>query len=191
MTDPMKPLGLSMWQLTTPRTMAEAGGRLFVDVTQMLASPASREALVTGMGRSDPLIGDALRTVLERGDFIPLRPDEDRVEMPVGTEPVTIETDPDVVTELIERGQASIAALRRDIQAKSGPELFDFILADLQELKRVLFDPRGLQVILAAMQATWRLNEQLEAWAGREERGRRAHPVGPSQRHVGDGAGAA
>ncbi|MDF2758454.1 MAG: hypothetical protein K0S99_1086, partial [Thermomicrobiales bacterium] len=39
MTDPMKPLGLSFWQLTTPRPMAEAGGRLFVDVTQILASP--------------------------------------------------------------------------------------------------------------------------------------------------------
>ena len=166
MTDPMKPLGLSMWQLTTPRTMAEAGGRLFVDVTQMLASPASRAALVTGMGRSDPLIGDALRTVLERGDFIPLGPDEDRGEMPVGTEPATIETDPAIVTELVERGQASIAALRRDIEAKSGPELFDFILTDLQELKRTLFDPRGLQVILAAMQATWRLNDQLETWLG-------------------------
>src|SRR5437016_8067900 len=46
MTDPMKPLGLSFWQLTTPRPMAEAGGRLFVDVTQILASPASRAGLL-------------------------------------------------------------------------------------------------------------------------------------------------
>src|SRR5215213_5154503 len=29
MTDPMKPLGLSFWQMTTPAPMAEAGGRLF------------------------------------------------------------------------------------------------------------------------------------------------------------------
>jgi pyruvate,water dikinase len=166
MTDPMKPLGLSVWQLTTPRTMAEAGGRLFVDVTQMLASAASRAALLTALGRSDPLIGDALRTVLERGDFVQDRPDEDQGEMVVGSEPATIETDPAIVAELVERGQASIATLRRDIQAKSGPELFDFILADLQELKRVLFDPRGLQVILAAMQASWQLNEQLETWLG-------------------------
>ncbi len=42
MTDPMKPLGLAFWQMTTPRPMAEAGGRLFVDITQRLASPASR-----------------------------------------------------------------------------------------------------------------------------------------------------
>ena len=33
MTDAMKPLGLSLWQLTTRAPMAEAGGRLFVDVT--------------------------------------------------------------------------------------------------------------------------------------------------------------
>ena len=32
MTDAMKPLGLSFWQLTTPRPMYVAGGRLFVDV---------------------------------------------------------------------------------------------------------------------------------------------------------------
>ena len=76
MTDPMKPLGLSFWQLTTPRPMAEAGGRLFVDVTQGLASPASRAGLLEVLGRSDPLIGDALQTILDRGDFIPSLPDE-------------------------------------------------------------------------------------------------------------------
>src|SRR5204862_2546636 len=50
MTDPMKPLGLSVWQLTTPRPMSEAGGRLFVDVTQILASPASRGSLLGLLG---------------------------------------------------------------------------------------------------------------------------------------------
>src|ERR1700691_3174422 len=42
MTDPMKPLGLSLWQLTTRRPMDEAGGRLFVDVPPGLAPPARR-----------------------------------------------------------------------------------------------------------------------------------------------------
>ena len=36
MTDAMRPLGLSMWQLTAARPMYEAGGRLFVDVTRCL-----------------------------------------------------------------------------------------------------------------------------------------------------------
>src|SRR5438445_7388874 len=75
MTDPMKPLGLSFWQMTTPRPMYEAGGRLFVDVVRDLGSPTSRVRLLV-LAKSDPLIGDALRSIVERGDFIPSLPDE-------------------------------------------------------------------------------------------------------------------
>jgi pyruvate,water dikinase len=56
--------------------------------------------------------------------------------------------------------------LKRDIRTRSGPALLDFILADIQELKRSLFDPRGLQVIMAGMEATWWLNDQLRTWLG-------------------------
>src|SRR4029077_367633 len=52
MTDAWKPLGISFWQLTTPRPMHEAGGRLFVDVAADLASPASRARLLA-LGKSD------------------------------------------------------------------------------------------------------------------------------------------
>jgi phosphoenolpyruvate synthase/pyruvate phosphate dikinase len=171
MTDPMKPLGLSLWRLTSPAPMTEAGGRLFVDVTRALGSPATRAGLVQALGRSDPLIGDALQAILERDDFVVARPDEGLGEGPDGpppadSAPAPIETDPAIVAELIERSQASIATLQRDIAAKSGPELLDFILADIGELRRILFDPRSHQVFMTAMQASWRLNEQLAAWLG-------------------------
>jgi pyruvate,water dikinase len=166
MTDAMKPLGISMWQLTALPRMYEAGGRLFVDVTQRLASPASRASLLEVMGRGDPLIRDALETVLERDDFIPSIPDEGQVSAPTGSAPAPLETDPAIVAGLIARTQASIAALQRDIGTKSGPALIDFILADIQELKRILFDPQSHQVFMSAMEATWWLNEQLQAWLG-------------------------
>ncbi len=166
MTDPMKPLGLSLWQLTTPRPMFEAGGRLFVDVARGLASPASRAGLLNVIGRSDPLIGDALETVLDRGDFIPTLPDEGSGGAPAAAASAPIETDPAIVDELIGRAQASIAALKRDIRTKSGPALLDFILQDIQELRRILFDPTSHQAIMAGMEATWWLNEKLEAWLG-------------------------
>jgi rifampicin phosphotransferase len=70
MTDPMKPLGLSLFQLTALPRMYEAGGRLFVDVAPRLASAATRAGIVEALGKSDPLIGDALQTILDRGDFI-------------------------------------------------------------------------------------------------------------------------
>jgi phosphoenolpyruvate synthase/pyruvate phosphate dikinase len=166
MTDPMKPLGLSFWQMTTPAPMAEAGGRLFVDVTQRLASPASRAGLLEALGRSDPLTGDALQTILERDGFIRPLPDEGPPGPLFGGAPAPIETDPAIVTELIGRSQASIAASERDIRTKSGEALLDFIQADIQELKRILFDPQSHQVFMSAMEAAWWLNDQLQAWLG-------------------------
>lgn len=170
MTDPMKPLGLSVWKLTTPRPMVEAGGRLFVDVTPDLASPASRADLLAMMGKGDPLIGDALRTLVERGDFVRVSADEGPGTAPAavfsGAAQDPIEADPGIVAGLIERSQASLAALKREIRTRSGMALLDFILADIQELRRLLFDPHSLQVIKAAMEAAWWLNDKLYEWLG-------------------------
>ncbi len=84
----------------------------------------------------------------------------------VGATPDPIETDPAIVTELIGRSQASIAALERDIRTMSGEGLLDFIQADIQELRRILFDPQSHQVFMSAMEAAWWLNDQLHAWLG-------------------------
>src|SRR5204863_608758 len=166
MTDPMKPLGLSFWQMTTPAPMAEAGGRLFVDVTQRLASPTSRAGLLELMGRSDPLTADAVQTILERDGFIRPLPGEGSPRPLFGGAPAPIETDPAIVTDLIGRSEASVAASEREIRTKSGEALLDFIRADIQELRRILFDRRSHQVFMSAMAATWWLNERLEAWLG-------------------------
>ncbi len=166
MTDAMKPLGLSFWQLTTPRPMYVAGGRLFVDVASDLASPARRAGLLEVIGKSDPLIGDALEIILERDDFIPTLEDESPGSAPGGGRPAPVETDPAIVTGLIERSEASIANLKSDIRGKSGSALLDFILADLHELRRILLDPQSHQVFMSAMEASWWLNEHMEAWLG-------------------------
>jgi rifampicin phosphotransferase len=167
MTDPIKPLGLSFWQMTTSRPMAEAGGRLFVDVTQILASPASRASLIGLLGKSDPRIGEALQTIVERKGFLPSPPDAGSGWTPPGGgAPSPIDTDSAIVTELIARTQASIAGVRRDIRTKAGSALFDFIAADIQEMKRSQFDPRSLQMVMAGMEATWWLNDQLRSWLG-------------------------
>ncbi|MFD8778936.1 rifamycin-inactivating phosphotransferase [Streptomyces sp. NPDC059916] len=174
MTDPMKPLGFSMWQLTAMVPMHEAGGRLFVDVTRRLASPASRAGLLEAMGKGDPLIRHALETVLDRDGFVPSLPDAGPGGRPAGgpggrpagSAPAPIETDPAVVAELIERSRVSIAALERDIRTKTGPALFDFLLEAFEEHKRVLSDPLSIQAIMAGMEATWWLNDKLQEWLG-------------------------
>ncbi|AET60043.1 phosphoenolpyruvate synthase [Paenibacillus terrae HPL-003] len=174
MTDPMKPLGLSFFLLTTNAPMRKAGGRLFVDVTHMLASPDSRKMLLDGMGQHDPLMKDALMTIIERRDFIKSIPN-DKQEQSSGKSNKSVsstdsraqfENDPAIVSDLIKRSQTSIEELKQNIQTKSGSDLFDFILEDIQQLKKILFDPQSSAVFMAAMNASSWINEKMNEWLG-------------------------
>ncbi|MFD2681821.1 phosphoenolpyruvate synthase [Bacillus seohaeanensis] len=169
MTDSMKPLGLSFWLLTTPAPMRKAGGRLFVDVTHQLASPVSRNVLLSAMGQHDPLMKDALMNIMERGDFIKSLPSDSKAPSPKrgNTDMLEqIENNPSIVSDLIKRSQTSIEELKQNIQTKSGPDLFDFIREDIQQLKKILFDPQSSAVIMAAQDASAWINENIEKWLG-------------------------
>jgi pyruvate,water dikinase len=169
MTDPMRPLGVSFWELTTPAPVREAAGRMFVDITDALASPATRAGILA-LGASDPLIGDALATIVERGDVVELAPDDTagkRTAAPATpTATGELEADPSIVTELIARNDAALAALERDLAGRTGTDLIDAILADLPELRQELFDPRSHQVLRAGFEARDWLNEHLGRWLG-------------------------
>ena len=164
MTDPIKPLGLSFFLLTTRAPMRTAGGRLFVDVTPLLASPGSRETLLRSMGEHDPLMQDALMAIVER-DFRDGGTGQSRPDMPAASQPPP-EIDPGAVSDLIRRSEASIEACRQTIRSKSGAGLFEFILEDLEQLKETLFHPQCLGVI-TAVQHAWRwINEKMYEWLG-------------------------
>nr|MBB6151574.1 pyruvate,water dikinase [Mucilaginibacter sp. SP1R1] len=174
MTDPMKPLGLSLWQLRAGRPMFKAGGRLFVDVADIMATPAGRESLLEAMGQHDPLIKDALLTIIERGDFIKLLPNAENAPVivkstkglssadilaPVGSAPA-------VVRELIKEDEATVDALKQNIQTRSGTELFDFIREDIEQSKKMIFHTQHMGVIIAAMNAASWLNDNMNEWLG-------------------------
>ncbi|WP_142687364.1 phosphoenolpyruvate synthase [Chitinophaga polysaccharea] len=174
MTDAMKPLGLSFFLLVTPAPMRVAAGRLFVDVTHHLASPAGRRIMIDVLGKSDQLVRSALQNITARKDFIKSTMDDkdapasaqlSRYDATPDFQP-WIENNPAIVTELIKNSQASIEALKQNIQSKSGSALLDFIQEDIQELKKILFDPRSSAVFLTAMDAyTW-INDKVYAWLG-------------------------
>ncbi|GGA85795.1 phosphoenolpyruvate synthase [Puia dinghuensis] len=163
MTDPMKPLGMSLWQLTTARPMFKAAGRLFVDVTTNLSSASGREMLLEVIGQHDPLISDALMTIIERGDFIKLLPEDKKVQNPFKAQ---IEYEPAIVPDLIKNSQTSINELKNNIQTRSGADLFDFILEDIQQTRKILFDPRSFGVIITGMNASAWINEKMKEWLG-------------------------
>ncbi len=143
--------------------MRKAGGRLFVDVTHSLVSPDGRVILLNAMGQHDPLMKDALTTIIERGDFIKSLPIDKKAPSPSRSNTdmlAQIENDPSIVSDLIKRSQVSIEQLKHNIQTKSGSDLFDFILEDIQQLKKILFDPQSSAVFMAAINASAWINEK-------------------------------
>jgi phosphoenolpyruvate synthase/pyruvate phosphate dikinase len=173
MTDPIRPLGLSFFQLTTRAAMCKAGGRLFVDITPYLASPGSRKTIIAVLGQSDPLIKDALMAIVKRKDFVKSSPDDKKLPRHItsnSTMPwsylAQFENNPTIVPDLIKSSQTSIEELKHHIQTKSGVGLFDFILEDISQLKNILFDPRSFDVIRVAMYASSRINKKMLKWLG-------------------------
>ena len=173
MTDAMKPLGLSTWQLTGPRRMHVAGGRMFVDVAQDLVSPAGRRVVMEVLGKSDPLVRMAVTEILERGDFIknitedlPAGQPDQKGQGPSPHDFFTLNAyDPSIVHELIARSEASVAALSESIRTKSGTDLIDFILDDFQQ-RKTQADPQSFGVLVTSMNAAFWINEKMNEWLG-------------------------
>jgi len=170
MTDAMKPLGLSFFQLTAHARAA--GGRLFVDVTQQLASPESREKFIDVFGKSDQLVRDALITIAGRENFFKPIP-ATQAQAPAymakelsWDELAPFENNPEIVPELIRQSRASINELKQRIQKKSGVELFDFIREDMQEVKKAMFNSQSMRVIMLGMNVTSWINEKINTWLG-------------------------
>jgi phosphoenolpyruvate synthase/pyruvate phosphate dikinase len=174
MTDPFKPLGISVWMLTGTRPIFKTGGgRLFVDITMGLATPAGRQNLLDVLGHSDPLIKDALLTIIER-DFIKSAPNDASEPGPVkshkgmSSADILAEAgnDPAIVADLIKHSETSIAALKQNIQTKSGLDVFDCILEDMQQRRQRSSDMKNLSVIMAAIHASAWINENMNDWLG-------------------------
>ncbi|NRY59219.1 phosphoenolpyruvate synthase [Clostridium beijerinckii] len=173
MTDPLKPLGISLKELISFGRWFKAGGRFFVDVAPMLASPDGRKNLLNNMKQLEPLTEDAIMTIIER-DFIKCSPNDKEEQSDIksnksisaaGSE-TQKELDTTIVSELIKKSQSSIEELKQKIQTKSGVNLIDFILEDINELKRILFDPQSTAVFMSAINASLWINEKMNEWLG-------------------------
>jgi pyruvate,water dikinase len=79
LTDPMSELARSVWRILLPfgrlpgsddnPRIAEAGGRLFLDVSSLLRHPLTRRMLLASLGNADPLAPAALRRLSARPAF--------------------------------------------------------------------------------------------------------------------------
>ncbi|HWQ73962.1 MAG TPA: phosphoenolpyruvate synthase [Syntrophomonas sp.] len=177
MTDAMKPLGLSFFQLLADEfPLIEAGGRLFIDLAHDLASPLGRKIVFASAGKIDPLMDNALKSLMKRKTFTKsLAPGKRAFSMgsgyfswalPVQFVKIYRSNDAAIVQTLMSRNEASIRDLRQKIANLSGNELFAFIIETYNQLKEAMYDPQGMAAIYVGVYAVSWLNKNMEKWLG-------------------------
>jgi pyruvate,water dikinase len=174
MTEPILPLGISIFQIHHGQSVRHAGGRLFMDQTDNLASPVNRKNLLNSMEQSDPLIKDALMTIVERDGFIKPLPEVDEVQslskinegMSWDFLEQNLQKDPAIVLDLIRSSETSIEELKQNIKTKSRLDVFDFIRKDYLQLKKNLFNPQIMDTIMIGINASTWINKKMKKWLG-------------------------
>ncbi len=172
MTDEWRPLGLSLFPLWLKKLsndpLVEAGGRPYVDVSSELASPMTRKIFVnTGLGSIDPLIQKALNNVLQRKDYIKtlyhgkassLGLNGGSIRNMVSglfqARKIERENDADYIQKLIAKHDALVRDLEQRINSKSGGDLIDAILQDIDNSLKPLLRTTTARASFNTLQPT-------------------------------------
>ncbi|MFZ5967277.1 MAG: phosphoenolpyruvate synthase [Bacillota bacterium] len=180
MTDVMKPLGMSLFPIwlkkITSAPMVGAGGRIYMDVSYELASPTASKIFVkSGLGSTDILIQKALYNVLKRKDYIKtLARGKTTMGLSGGSmgqvvsgfmqsRKIERENDAGLLHKVFAKHDAQVRDLEQRINGKTGADLFDFILQDMDEAyKSIVLDNYGVGIV-GVFAPGW-LKKNLKKW---------------------------
>jgi pyruvate,water dikinase len=179
MTDAMKPLGLSFFQEQFDETpLFEAGGRFYIDMAPDLASPVGRRLVLASMGRIDPLIDIALRSLMRRKGYMQDLAEGQRYlrmngagyfswRLPVEAVKLYRRNDSGAVAALRTGHDAALQDLQRRLRTLSGDEVFECVLDDLKhQLKNAVTGSRSMAVVYVGMYALNWINKHMAKWLG-------------------------
>ncbi|MCM3339840.1 phosphoenolpyruvate synthase [Paenibacillus sp. MER TA 81-3] len=150
MTDVMSPAGISIWKIPTERasvgderveSLVEAGGRLFVDITNSLQYNLARKVMLRIIDKMDALIGSAARQILDR---FPIKegsvPDADpmaEIIPPLATQVLKDMLEGDgqaAYAEVEENAERRVEMCRQRMNECGGAEKITFIQQNCQSL---------------------------------------------------------
>ncbi len=179
MIDPIKPLGLFFFKsvISDPPSQ-EIGGRLYLDITNDLATPFGRmitKSLLTLIG--DTLITSSVLKILNNKKLIRELPKgKDKVfnlENNSGALSIMLhgykaykENNPDIVSNLINEEEKSIEKMKNELQNLSGDEVFEFIDQDHDNRRLKLMKPPNAGVMTAVMLSTKWFDRKIKKWLG-------------------------
>ncbi|KGK82239.1 phosphoenolpyruvate synthase [Clostridium sp. HMP27] len=174
MTDAIKPLGMSFFEMISEVSMEKIGGRVYTDITHDLASTIGRSRLVMASGKQDPLIQSAIKNLIEDKNFMASLPKGKRnVQGGIFTLASIIETikisrknAPSIIKKLTNEFEKEVMDMEQQLSKLSGDQVFEFIVKDREKLLKVAYNPKMLGAIIAAILVNDSLNKKVEKLLG-------------------------
>ena len=174
MTEPIFPLGISLFGFVSLFPVDRAGGRLFVDITLDLTTPQGRRMVKQKVDNMDPLMASAVRKVLGNKEYIRNLP-KGKGNLLKGSRlfpwlkeafRIYLKNDPSMLDELVRKNEKSLNELEKNLEHLSGEKLFDFIVDDRKELQARLFDATHFGAVLVCQYVAGGINSNTEKWLG-------------------------
>ncbi len=174
MTDAIKPLGMSFFEMISEVAMEKIGGRIYTDITHDLSSAIGRSRLVMASGKQDPLIQSALKNLVEDRDFMASLPKGKRnVQGGIFTLGSILEAiktyrrnDPSIIHELLSEFEKDVKNMDKQLSRLSGNQALEFIVNDREKLLAMAYNPKMLGAIIAAILVNDSINKKVEKLLG-------------------------
>ncbi|SMC88194.1 rifamycin-inactivating phosphotransferase [Sporomusa malonica] len=181
MTDPIKPLGMSIWEKTmaaidSQYSLVPAGGRLYLDITDSLASWLGRKTAPAMYSKSDALLSSAISEAIRRRDFIATLKSRKRTAGAKSYTRKSVATIAGATFEMLfkekieapdvaEIADKVIGELRRDLARQSGRDRLDFIAGHFSKGFEVFIEGIG-RPVFAAWMASMLIGWLARHWLG-------------------------
>lgn len=177
MTDAMKPLGISFFQLLSDELpLIQVGGRLFFDIAHDLASPMGQKIVLMAAGKMDPLMHNAIKSIIKRKAFMKSLARGKKAfstgsgyfswALLVRFIKVYRSNDTAIVQSLMFRNEVSSRDLQKRVENLSGDELFDFIIEAHRQLKEDMSGSESMGAVFVGIYAVSWINKKMEKWLG-------------------------
>nr|WP_092074399.1 rifamycin-inactivating phosphotransferase [Dendrosporobacter quercicolus]NSL49907.1 phosphoenolpyruvate synthase [Dendrosporobacter quercicolus DSM 1736]SDM93424.1 pyruvate, water dikinase [Dendrosporobacter quercicolus] len=175
MTDPMKPLGLSLFQFSGPyeHMLVTAGGRLFGDITRS-CYPQKKQ---TGLASMDALMGSAVEEIKKRHDLVALFQPEGQPRMSLAQLKKLAEpamrivqnmafNDASSSSHLYGWAEKKIAETQQTLRRLSGADRIRFINKDKTEMLTWVLHGKMMGPFMAGMISFKLIDRLSKRWLG-------------------------
>jgi pyruvate,water dikinase len=174
MTDPILPLGMSLFGLASLFPLDRAGGRLYVDITFDLTTPQGRRMIKQKVDTMDPLMASSVRKVMADKDYLRSLPKgKGNLLKGVSLLPwireafrIYRKNDPSILDEMVRNNEDALNKLEKILEGLSDDEVFDFIQKDKTQLQAKLFDATAFGAVIACQYVSGWLNRNINKWLG-------------------------